>query len=104
MHLLFVLYAGAVFLSKLASTQEFLSSNFILLFGAILVSLMVYAFFWQKVLKIFPLSFAYSNRSAVILWTMLLGVLVFGEEITVGKLVGAAIIIAGVLLMVKDYE
>jgi len=104
MHLLFIFYAFVTLISKLASQATFLSINFNVLYSLMLFILMIYAFFWQKILKIFPLSFAFSNRSIVILWASILGIFVFNETITIGKIVGGIIIVFGVYLMVSDYE
>ena len=104
LHLLFLFYTFIALISKLASQESFLSVEFVVLYSLILLSLMIYTFFWQKILKIFPLSFAFSNRSIVILWSSILGMIFFGETLSVGNIGGGVIIIAGVYLMVKDYE
>lgn len=104
LHLLFIFYALISLISKLASQKSFLSINFIALYGLMIFALIIYTFFWQKILKIFPLSFAFSNRSIVILWSSILGVVIFGEAITAGNIIGGIIIVAGVYLMVSDYE
>lgn len=104
LHLLFVVYAFIALISKLAAQESFLSVNFIALYGLMIFALVIYTFFWQKILKIFPLSFAFSNRSIVILWASILGVIIFDESITIGNIIGGIIIVAGVYLMVSDYE
>jgi len=104
LHLLFMVYAFIALISKLASQESFLSINFIVLYGLMIITLMIYTFFWQKILKVFPLSFAFSNRAIVILWSSILGVIIFGETITIGNIIGGIIIVAGVYLMVSEYE
>jgi len=104
LHSLFLLYSLIAVFSKMASLTSFLSIEFILFYFFMLLALMIYTFFWQKILKVYPLSFAFSNRSIVIFWSSILGVIIFGEKITTGKMLGGIIIAFGVYIMVSDYE
>ena len=47
---------------------------------------------------------AYANRSLVLILTMLWGLLLFKEQITLNMIVGAAIILLGVNIVVKADE
>lgn len=67
------------------------------------LSLAVYAFFWQKILKRVELSVAYANKAAGLLWTLVWSAFFFGEQVTVRNMIGLLVICAGVL-MVTDYE
>ena len=51
-----------------------------------------------------PLNFAYSNKGVCTLWTALLGLAFFGEQMTFGKAAGLAAVLAGVALVVTDHE
>ncbi len=103
----FLLYTGIIVysfcpvLSKLASGYRVLSPEFIMLYGAGLLVLAVYALLWQQVLKYLPLTTAYSNRPLVTILGMVWGSLFFHETITVNMLVGAAIILWGIWMVVK---
>lgn len=88
--------------SKLASKQPFMSPAFILLYGAVLLILAFYALVWQQVIKRLPLTFAYANRAITVVWGIIWGYLFFGESVTPLMLVGAAIIICGIVLFATD--
>lgn len=101
LHLILGIYATSSVFSKLAAQQSFLSMAFILLYGAMMLALVVYAFGWQQVIKHLPLTTAYANKAVTVVWGVLLGFLIFGEGITPRQAVGAVIIIAGILLFVR---
>ena len=48
------------------------------------------------------LSVAYANRAIVVFWGMLWGKLVFNEEIRPNMIIGAVIIILGILIVVSS--
>ena len=94
---------GGIF-SKLASKQPFLSLKFILCYGALLFIMFVYAIGWQQIIKRLPLTMAYANRAVTIVWGIIWGLLFFNEKLNLGKVIGAVIVIAGVLLYVTESE
>ena len=94
---------GGIF-SKLASKQPFLSLKFILCYGALLFIMFVYAIGWQQVIKRLPLTMSYANRAITIVWGIIWGLLFFNEKLNVGKIIGAVIVIAGVLLYVTESD
>ena len=94
---------GGIF-SKLASKQSFLSLKFILCYGSLLFIMFVYAIGWQQIIKRLPLTTAYANRAVTIVWGIIWGLLIFNEKLNVGKVIGAVIVIAGVLLYVTESE
>lgn len=94
---------GGIF-SKLASKQPFLSLKFILCYGALLFIMFVYAIGWQQVIKRLPLTMAYANRAVTIVWGIIWGLLFFNEKLNLGKVIGAVIVIAGVLLYVTESD
>lgn len=102
LHILLLMYSFSDIASKLAAGQEFLSPKFILLYGAVIVILFVYAVFWQQILKKIPLITAYANKSVTIIWGMFFGAVLFQEEITWNKILGAVIIIIGVYFVVSE--
>lgn len=101
LHLLLLLYSLSGFFSKTASAEPFLSWEFILLYGGMMLIMVIYAFGWQQVIKRLPLTTAFANKAVTVAWGIVWGTLFFGEKITPGKLVGAAMIVAGVVLFVK---
>lgn len=100
---LFLYSTGSIY-SKTAANQEFLSLKFILFYGLMLLNLMVYAVLWQQILKRFPLTEAFANKAVVIIWGILWGSLVFHEVITWHMILGAVVIIIGVIVVVTDHE
>ena len=98
LHVLLMVYSLSSICGKLASGYSFLSLGFIVCYGGMIGLLGVYALGWQQVIKRLPLTFAYANRAVTVVWGIVWGTLFFSEPITVGKLVGALIVLAGVVL------
>lgn len=102
LHILLAAYSLGGIASKLASQQEFLSFKFIMLYGFVLFELFIYAIFWQQLIKKLPLFTAYANKAVTVVWGIIWGFLFFQEEITVTKIIGAVIVIAGVIFTVSE--
>lgn len=101
LHVILGVYAGSSVCSKLAARQPFLNAAFILLYGLMLAALVVYAVGWQQVIKHLPLTTAYANKAVTVVWGILLGLVVFGEAVTLRQVIGAVIIICGIVLFVR---
>ena len=102
LHLSFLIYSFVALASKLAAGKEFFSPEFFGLAATVFALLILYAFLWQKVLKVFPLVSAYSNKGAVIIWNLIWASLILGEQITLANMVGSAIIILGIVVVSSD--
>jgi len=102
LHLLFFLYSLGGIFSKSAGREEFLSPKFIFLYSIALFILFVYALCWQQIIKKMPLTTAYFNRAVCILWGFLWGYLFFHEQITFNAIVGAFIVILGIIAVAYD--
>ena len=100
LHLFMALYSMTGIASKFAAGEEFLSFRFFLFYGIVLFGLFVYAIAWQQIIKHLPLITAYANRGVTVIWGIIWGYFIFSEEITVRKLIGAAIIICGIVFIV----
>lgn len=98
LHMLLMVYSTSGILSKLAAGVDFLSIEFCLYYGGVLLLLGFYAIGWQQILKRLPLTTAFSNKAVTIAWGIIWGALFFFEPITLPKAVGALLIIAGVVL------
>ena len=98
LHMLLMVYSTSGILSKLAAGVDFLSIEFCLYCGGVLLLLGFYAIGWQQILKRLPLTTAFSNKAVTIVWGIIWGALFFFEPITLPKAVGALLIIAGVVL------
>lgn len=101
LHLVLLLQVFSGICLKFASSYNILSINFVLLYGFGIFFLILYAFFWQKILKIMPLSTAYMNVSMVIIWMIFVGYLIWGEPITINKIIGALFVITGIIIINK---
>lgn len=97
-------YSFCPVFSKLASRYQIFSPGFIVLYGASLLILAIYALLWQQILRRFPLTTAYSHRPMVTILGMIWGVLIFHEDITVYMLFGAAVMILGIQMVVRADE
>lgn len=62
----------------------------------------VYALLWQQVLKRIELSMAYMFKGTSLIFVMLLAYVLFGEQITWNNIVGAIIIIVGIVLYAQS--
>lgn len=101
--LLLIFSLGGVF-SKLASDKRFLSFEFCLYYGLVILNMLVYAIVWQQLLKHLPLTTAFCNKAVTIIWGMLWGVIFFQEHITLPMIIGAMIVFVGVCLVVTSNE
>ena len=98
LHLMLMVYSVSGICSKLAGQHPFLSLEFCFFYGIVILLLGFYAIGWQQIIKRLPLSIAFANKAVTVVWGTMWGVLFFQESLSVGKLVGAAMVIAGVVL------
>lgn len=99
-----ILYACVSIFTKYASMHEFMSWNYTVgLIGAIGV-MGLYAILWQQVLKRVELSMAYMFKGTSLVFVMLLAYVFFGEQITWNNIIGAIIIISGIVLFAHSSE
>jgi drug/metabolite transporter (DMT)-like permease len=102
LHVSFIVYSVTALLSKLAGGKPLFSADFFMFAALVFASLVLYAFIWQKALKVFPLVKAYSNKAVVIIWNLLWASVLLGERITWENLIGSAIIMAGIVMVSGD--
>ncbi len=89
-------------LSKKASSYSVLSLKFIMIYGTILVMFFVYAILWQQILKRVTLTTAFISRATLVIWSLLWSVLFFGDKITLSNIMGAIVIVCGILVVGND--
>ena len=103
---LILLYSLVSVLSKVASEHlkvyGLFSYQLIFIISIMGSLLVIYAFFWQKILKKFDLSIAYVNKGMLLFWSLLWSVLLFSEEITLWNILVTIIIILGIVVVSKD--
>lgn len=98
LHVMLMVYSLSGICSKYASRQKFLSLKFCLLYGCIIFLLGIYAIAWQQVIKRLALTTAFANKAVTIVWGIIWGLLFFKEQVSVTKIIGALVVIAGVVL------
>lgn len=95
----FFIYSISSVVSKLASGREVFSPAFILLYGLDVLVLGIYALLWQQVIKKFELSIAYANKAVTLLWALVWSIFLFHEQITVWKVSGILLVMAGIFIL-----
>lgn len=104
LHVMLMIYSMSGICSKMASKQVFLSPMFCFYYAIIIILLGFYAIGWQQIIKRLPLTTAFANKAVTVVWGIVWGALFFNEAITVGKMVGAALVVAGVVIFAKADE
>lgn len=100
LQLVVMVYTVSTIIGKFAAGAADVSLlRFLLLYGAEIGVLGVYAILWQQMIKRFELSVAYANRAAALLWSLLWAVLIFGEALTAKKVMGALLVVAGTVVI-----
>lgn len=98
LHIMLMIYSMSGICSKLAAGQKFLSIKFCLYYGLIILLLGFYAIGWQQIIKRMPLTAAFANKAVTVVWGIIWGFVFFKESITPGKVVGAVLVIAGIVM------
>lgn len=93
-----LLYACVGVGTRFAAGEDFFSKGYILGFLGAIGIMGIYAVLWQQVLKYIELSVAYMFKGTALIFTMLLAYWLFGEPVTTNNIIGAAIIIFGIIL------
>ena len=101
LHLLLAVYSLSDVCSKTAAGAPFMSFRFLFFYGCVLGLLGVYAIGWQQVIRRLPLTVAFANRAVTVFCGIVWGVLFFREQVSPLRLVGAALILAGVVLFAR---
>ena len=104
LHVLLMIYSISGVFSKLASAEPFLSPKFILFYGCVIAILGIYAVGWQQIIKRMPLTTAFANKAVCTIWGSVWGILLFGESISVGKVIGIILIVLGIVLFATEKE
>ena len=104
---LFILHFALLIssLSGVCSKQAALSGtvqSMIFWYSGVLLLMGIYAVIWQQILVRMPLTVAYSNKPIGLIWGMVWGKCLFHEAITPGMLLSAAVIFAGIWLVVTS--
>lgn len=98
LHVMLAVYSLSSVCAKLAAGFDFMSPGFIACYGGMIALLGAYAIGWQQVIKRLPLTYAYANKAVTVLWGIVWGVLLFHERVSPLKILGALIVLSGVVL------
>lgn len=94
----FLLYSLASVVAKSSAGHPLLSGTSILRFFLVLIILGSYAALWQISLKMSKLSMAYMCRGSLVILAMLWANLLFHETITRNNVIGALLVISGIIM------
>ncbi|MCQ2972473.1 MAG: EamA family transporter [archaeon] len=102
LHGVLLVYVVCMFLEKYNGRFEFLSPDFIFFYIIVVGVLGIYALLWQQALKRIDLNVAYANKSATVIWGIILGALIFQEPITIATIIEAVLVFIGIILVVPN--
>ena len=104
LHIMIMIYSMSGICSKRAAAVPFLSIEFCLYYCGIILLLGFYAIGWQQIIKRLPLTTAFANKAVTVVWGIVWGVLFFHEKVSIGNVIGAVLVMAGVILFAKSDE
>jgi len=100
----YFLYSFIGVVSKSSTGNYLRSIKTLLYYGIVLMLLGLYAIIWQISIKKIPLYMAYMGKSISLILTLLWSNLFFSEVIKINNIIGALLVICGILLMFKPKE
>lgn len=104
LQLAFLIYSLSSMFSKKAMYNNPTLAHIIIFYLLSLFMLGVYAIVWQQVLKRLELSVAFANKGITIIWGIIWGMIVFNEKVTLGMIIGAIVVIVGIIIMMYSKE
>lgn len=110
LHLCVMIFSFTSVFAKFAANAYneggFLNAKLFLFVFLMLSVCVLYAFFWQKVIKNLDLHVAYANRSVYLVWGQIWAVAIFGEHLSMKNIAGLLVVMAGVLIVSlnTDYD
>lgn len=104
LHVMLMFYSMSGVCSKIAAHEKFMNYKFCLCYAIIIGLLAVYAVVWQQIIKKTPLTTAYANKAITIVWGIVWGKIFYQEAISFGKIIGAILVIVGVVFYTTECE
>ena len=101
LHIALLIYSTSGLFSKNASRHPFGSLPFILFYAGMIAVLGIYAILWQQVIKRMNVTTAYANKAVTVVWGVVLGILFFGEKISLRQVIACGVIILGTVMYVR---
>lgn len=102
LHILLAVYSISGVLSKMASRTNLLSLDFCIYYCGIIILLGIYAVVWQQIIKELSLTLAFANKAVTVVWGIIWGIIFFDESVTPGQIIGASIIMLGIIIYSID--
>lgn len=98
---LYLLYSVTSIAAKYSSQQEIFSVKYFVGLVIVVLILGIYAVIWQQVLKRIELTTAYMFKGTSLVFVLLFSALLFNETITLWNIVGASLIVGGIVWFAK---
>lgn len=102
LHLTLFLNSTTGVVSKFAGRAKFLSIRFFLLYTLLMMICISFAILWQQVLKRMSLTFAFMNKPITVIYSLLWGKFLFNEQVTLKMVIGAVVIMIGIVIGVSN--
>ena len=90
--------------SKFAGREEIPSFRFLLFYGIVILITFVFALAWQQVLKHMSLTFAFTSKPITVIYALIWGALFFHEQVTLKMVLGAVVIMIGIIVGITGEE
>lgn len=102
LHLSLLINSLAGVASKMAGRQRTFSFEFFLYYGMVLLITFVFALVWQQVLKNMSLTFAFTNKPITMIYSLIWAAMIWREPVNPKMVLGALIILAGIVMGVSE--
>ena len=102
LHLTLFLNSTTGVVSKFAGRAKFLSIRFFLLYTLLMMICISFAILWQQVLKRMSLTFAFMNKPITVIYSLLWGKFLFNEQVSLNMVIGAIVILIGIVIGVSN--
>lgn len=103
LHLCVMIFSFTSVFAKAAANSYnnggFMNPRLYLFAFLMLAVCVVYAFFWQKVIKNVDLHVGYANRTVYLIWGQIWAITIFGEHLNLKNVIGLIIVFIGVLIV-----
>jgi multidrug transporter EmrE-like cation transporter len=100
----YLLYSLIGVISKSSHLHPLISFRTLFSYSIVLIFLGLYALIWQISIKKIPLYIAYMGKSICFVLTLFWSNIFFNEVIKINNIVGAILVILGILLMFSPKE
>ena len=89
---------------KWLHSRIFLALNSVYFMLLLFFSWDFYAIGWQQIIKRLPLTTAFANKAVTVVWGIIWGAVFFMSQLLLEKVIGAALVIVGVVIYARADE